>query len=112
MIFQHRLAASGRWNQFSLVEQMANIGSEVYRAISWREKNDEETAYDAFYRALELFDLTVVDSKNKQRLKEVLRARELFCDYFIGENQYQQTADQWNKYFYQFAYLAQNRKNE
>lgn len=25
-----------RWNKFSLVEQMANIGAEVGRAINWR----------------------------------------------------------------------------
>lgn len=108
--FQHPLAAAGRWHQFSLVEQMANIGSEVSRAISWREKGDEKTAYSAFLRALELFDLTLFDLKNKERLKEALRARELFCDFFVGDNLYQQTANQWHKYFYQFAYLVQNRK--
>ena len=112
MTFQHQSLANGRWNEFSLVEQMANIGSEVFRAIKWKEKGNKEIADGSFYRALELFDLTVMDLKNKTRLKEVLRARELFCDFFIGNNLYHQTADQWNKYFYQFAYLAQNRKKK
>lgn len=40
--FQHQNAASGRWFIFSLIEQMANIGSEVIRAISWRNKKNPE----------------------------------------------------------------------
>lgn len=108
MTFQHTSLANGRWSQFSLVEQMANIGSEVFRAIKWKEKGDRETAEGAFYRALELFDLTIADLKNVTRLKEVCRGRELFCDYFIGDNQYQQTAKQWENYFYFFNYAARN----
>lgn len=110
MTFQHTSLANGRWNQLSLIEQMANIGSEVFRAIKWKEKGDQETAEGAFYRALELFDLTTMDLKNKMRLKEVLRGRELFCDFFIGSNQYQQTAQQWENYFYFFNYAARNKQ--
>ncbi|MFH0864123.1 MAG: hypothetical protein V1858_03480 [Candidatus Gottesmanbacteria bacterium] len=109
--FQHHNLASGHWRDFSLIEQLANIGSEVERSIKWRSKGDNETSKNAFIRALELFDLTIGDPKNKNRLKEVCRARELFCDFFIGTNQYHQIAKQWCDYFYQFAYLAQNRKN-
>ena len=110
MTFQHQLAEAGRWNNFSLIEQMANIGSEVFRAIKWKEKGDKKTAEGAFFRSLELFDLTTADFKNKYRLKEICRARELFCDFYIGDNQYQQTVEQWKNYFYAFNYAARNFK--
>ncbi|MCL5095512.1 MAG: hypothetical protein M1575_02190 [Patescibacteria group bacterium] len=110
MTFQHLSLASGKWNNLDLIEQMANIGSEVFRAISWRAKGDNETAKGAFIRALELFDLTVSDPSNRNRLKEILRARELFCDFFIGNNRYFQTDGQWQKYFSQFNYLVQKRR--
>lgn len=110
MNYQHKILASGHWQDFSLIEQMANIGSEVERTILWKEKKNVEYSRRAFERALELLDLTITDPKNAKRLKEVTRVRELFCDFFIGNNLYHQTADQWQKYFYQFAYLAQIRK--
>lgn len=93
-----------RWKKLSLIEQMANIGSEVYRTIKW--KNNKDFANKAFERALELFDLTMMDPKNRKRLKEVARARELFADYIVGNNQYKSSADQWQKYFYNFNYAA------
>ena len=39
---QHKDLAEGRWANLSFFEQMANVGSEVERAISWRKKNNEE----------------------------------------------------------------------
>lgn len=56
-IVQHKKQAQGDWHRKSFLEQMAHIGSEVYRAISWREKNPEYSD-SAFLRSLELFDLT------------------------------------------------------
>jgi len=92
------------WKKLSLVEQMANIGSEVYRTIKWRKHKD--FAKKAFNRALELFYLTIEDKKNRKRLKEIIRARELFVDYIIGDNQYQSSDEEWQKYFYSFNYAA------
>lgn len=90
-----------------MVEQMANIGSEVFRAIKWKDKN-KEYAQLANYRALELIDLTILDPKNITNLKEITRARVLWLDFFVGDNQYYQTAEQWNKYFYAFGVAARN----
>lgn len=105
MNYQHKTLARGRWFKLSLVEQMANIGAEVGRAIKWRKK-DGRCAELAFERALELFDLTMADSKNKKRLKEIARLREAFGDYFKYQNVYQTTAKFWNDYFYAFNYAA------
>ena len=69
MNFQHKELAAGKWNKLTLLEQLANIGSEVIRAINWRKKGNKEYSILAFERALELFDLTVSDPKNIKRLK-------------------------------------------
>ena len=89
----------------SMAEQLSNIGSEVGRSAKWQGK-DEKTFYGAVTRALELFDLTFLDIKNRRRLREVARARELWVDYFVGTNVYHSTDEMWQKYFYSFNYAA------
>jgi hypothetical protein len=105
-IIHQGLLESGRWFKMSLVEQMANIGADVGRALQWKEKSDLVASQQAFERALELIDFTVADPKNKGRLKEVLRMREFLADFFVGENQYRFTNDAWQQYFYYFGYAA------
>lgn len=102
--FQHRKLASGRWRKFSLIEQLANIGSEVERTIKWKPKN-LQYGQKAFERVLELFDLTLKDPKNRERLKEIARGRELFVDFYF-DNIYRSTTESWRKYFYAFNYYA------
>ena len=102
---QHKDLAGGRWQKFSLSEQMANIGSEVGRAINWKNK-DEKNSKMAFERGLELLDLTIEDPKNKKRLKELLLVRETLADYFCFDNIYGSSDEKWNNYFYAFNYAA------
>lgn len=106
MTIQHKQLQSGEWNKLSLVEQLANIGSEVERSIRWKNKNNKEYSDLAFYRALELIDFTVSDQKNINRLKEVLRMREVLVDYFMGENSYKSSDDVWQKYFYSYNFAS------
>lgn len=105
-IIHKDLLESGRWFKLSLLEQLANVGSDVERAISWRKKGDMEYSRQAFERALELIDFTIEDPKNRKRLKEVLRVREFLADYFVGDNQYGFTDQAWQQYFLQFGYAA------
>lgn len=107
---QHRDLQENRWRQLSLVEQMANIGSEVERALGWRKKQNQPYADVANAHALELFDLTMGDARHKSGMKEIARARELWLDFFLGNNQYHQTEEQWHKYFYAFTFAARNKK--
>ena len=88
---------------------MANIGSEVERALNWRAKNNALYSQQASERALELLDLTLASVKELPRLKEVARVREALVDYLIGTNQYRSTESSWKKYFFSFTYAA--RKN-
>ncbi len=109
MSFQHKELANGRWAQMSLCEQMANIGSEVSRALNWKKKNRNDLSLEAVNRALELLDLTVGSLNGYSRLKECLRVRESLVDYFYGENIFSSSEILWRKYFDAFAYAA--RKN-
>jgi len=55
---------------------------------------------------MEQLDLTIQDPKNKYRLKEICRCRELLVDYFAYDNIYGSSDELWHNYFYAFAYLA------
>lgn len=88
-----------KWHSYTLEFQMANIGSEIERAIKWKHKTNESLAQSANFRCLELYDLTIDDPKHLKHLTEITRARELWLDFFIGSNQYQQTDKQWQNYF-------------
>ncbi|MBA2123766.1 hypothetical protein B9J78_02340 [bacterium Unc6] len=113
MNYQHKQLASGKWFKLTFYEQMANIGSEVERAILWREKNTQ-FSLKAIYRALELLDLTISDTKNcvVSRLKELCRLREILVDCFCFDNYYSSTDEFWRKYFYPFYYAARKVTNK
>lgn len=101
----HKNAASGHWADFSLEEQMGNIGSEVARTAKWQGK-DEKNFQGAVGRALELFDLTLGDARWKGRLFEIARARELFCAAAFGKEEYNTSLEDLNRYFLFFAIAA------
>jgi hypothetical protein len=100
-----------QWQSYSIEFQMANIGSEVERAMKWKAKEKPDLANQANNRCLELFDLTISDPQHLNYLQEITRARELWLDFFIGSNQYQQTNLMWQKYFRPFAVLANQHDN-
>jgi hypothetical protein len=104
MKYQHQKLAAGKWQQLSFPAQMANIGAEVGRTINWREKNNDKYSRLAFFRALELLDLTIADQKNIRRLKELIRLREVLADYFYFDNIYQSSDQKWQTYFNGFNY--------
>ncbi len=113
MTWQHQELAAGRWRQFSLVEQMAHVGSEVERALTWRAKHHPEYSVKACERALELLDLTLDDPKHREhrgRFKEIARTREVFVDYFWGNNQYGSSDALWRAYFSPFASAASRHR--
>ncbi len=88
------------------MEQLGNIGGEVTRATRWQGENDQNFLNAAF-RTLELFDLTLDDSRWKARLQEIARAREVFCDAaFNNGAEWHITLSDLDKYFLQFALAA------
>ena len=105
----HKTLSSGGWQELTLPEQLANIGSEVERAIQWSKRGDMERKEKAVERALELIDLTIGDNRWNDRLKEVCRIREILCDTFNGDNTYNTSFEFLQNYFLYFGILA--RKN-
>ncbi|MPZ19086.1 MAG: hypothetical protein GEV06_14400 [Luteitalea sp.] len=103
----HRSLAAGRWRTLTLVEQFANIGSEVDRAIRAHQNNRVARRDEAITRALELFDLTAADERWRgPRRREVLRAREEFCRLFFANDAPPGSAESLSKYFLYFGIAA------
>ena len=96
-----------RWAAMSLMEQMANIGSEVGRTCKWMSKGKPQMAMGAYIRGLDLIDLTIKygrlgASGRDALLKELCRSRDIFTDAFTTGN----IEDlKWlDRYFSFFAY--------
>lgn len=103
----HRDLAAGRWWTLTLAEQMGNAGSEVGRAIRAKAAGQPDRFEPAVARALDLLDLTLQDRRwSGPRLREIARAREVVCDFLVGENEYRTTSESLDAYFTAFAYAA------
>ena len=99
-----------RWARLSVSEQMANIGSEVGRALNWRNKGNADLSRKAIFRALELLDLSLDSVRPFSRLKEFARLREALADYFFGSNQFSSSEKLWRSYFDHFNYFARRNR--
>lgn len=87
--------------------QLGNIGTEVARSVRAKESGNDARAWNALVRALELFDLTMADRRwLGPRLREICRAREVVCDFLVGDNVYASSAESLDRYFLPFAVAA------
>lgn len=103
----HAGLAGGRWHTLSLLEQMANIGSEVDRTLRAAAQGRLERRDHALHRALELFDLAASDDRWRgPRRREVLRARESFCEAVFGAGTRPADRESLSRYFLHFAVAA------
>jgi hypothetical protein len=99
-----------RWERFSLVEQLANVGSEVERAIRAHNTGHTVRFDNALGRALSLFDMTATDPRwAGHRRREVLRAREEFCRLFFEAHPPLGSMDGLRRYFLAFGVAARGR---
>jgi len=105
----HKNLTEERWQKLSFFDQMANVGSEVGRAIKRRNKRNIGYSRLSFERALELMDLTISDAKNIERLRELTRVRESLADYFEGTNICDSSDESWENYFLAFNHAARRR---
>jgi hypothetical protein len=109
----HKELSGERWFSLSLPEQMANIGSEVYRTIDAFTRNDMSRYRYAFERTMELYSLTLSDKRWKGRYREIARSKEFFVSLFYDSDKFKNIADEFcflNKYFLQFGVLARNKQ--
>lgn len=95
-----------RWQKLSLSEQLANIGSEVNRVIYWKERKDRKNALAAAKRSLELLDFTIENQRKSHKSGELLRLREVLCDYFYDLSNYTISPKMLKDYFLPFAFLV------
>ncbi len=102
----HTELSAGRWFIFPLSDQLGHVGSEISRTLRAADAGNEQRKQQAFDRALELLDLTIADPKNRMRLRELCRIREVVCDFFYGSNMYHSDGPSLDKYFTQFALMA------
>lgn len=103
----HLESVKASWAKFSLEEQMANIGSEVSRAL--RAQSNHARFWGAVTRALDLFYLTIEDRRwNRGCRREVLRVRELFSAAALGSDEFKTSLEDLDRYFDCFAWIARS----
>ncbi|MDR3295077.1 MAG: hypothetical protein LBT26_04505 [Clostridiales Family XIII bacterium] len=78
-----------RWFSMPIGKQMYNIGSEVNRAIKWKNKDDGVKKLNFAIKAIEMLGLTKNDPKNFGRFDELHFYECELIDYILGENIYQ-----------------------
>ncbi|MBR4135398.1 MAG: hypothetical protein IKU03_03185 [Bacteroidales bacterium] len=105
-MMQHENLGKGAWAEMPLAQQMANIGSESFRATKWLMKGRADNADRAFERMQELVDLSIAfcrrNTPNRMAfLKEICRFRELFCEAYLSADLDELNA--LNSYLDQFA---------
>lgn len=107
----HATLAAGRWQELSLVDQLANIGSEVGRASRAKANGNVARFEGALMRGLELFDLTLADDRWRGApRREIARAREVVCDFLVGDNECGSSDESLDRYFLPFAVAARREK--
>ncbi len=106
----HKDLSQKAWSRFTLAVQLANIGSEVIRAINWQKRGNAEYARLAFYRALELTDLTIMTRPGPARIREFTRMRTALVDYFDGTNSFASSDKNWTAYFTAFTVAAAHER--
>jgi len=79
----HKNLTTDRWQRFSKSQQILMITTELNRAQTWIEKNQNYETNQCYERAFELFDLTIADPKWQSGLKELLRARDILAELYL-----------------------------
>jgi hypothetical protein len=106
---QHAELAAGRWEKMTFLEQMANIGSEVDRALNWRAKNNSAYSEKAVNRTLELLSLSLKCKYSFSRLKELARVREVLLDFFKADNDFGSSEKLFKNYFFPFGFAVRSK---
>lgn len=95
-----------RWQSQTFYQQMGNIASEISRAIRLKEQKDIKHMCSSLWRTLELLDLTIEDVKNRARLKELCRFKEVLGDWYCQTEVYSVNPEALKNYSLNFAMLA------
>ena len=99
-----------RWHAYSFYVQMGNIASELSRAVNFDKKGDSTHMTASLLRLLELIDTTIRDPKNRRRLRELCRFKEVVADWYAGTCVYSIPRKTLRQYAMDFALLAGKMK--
>ena len=87
------------WFAMPIGVQISNVGSEVHRAIRWKNKGDVQKKNSFCMKAIDFLEIMKTDPKNKYRIGELDCCIDELKDYFMGENVYHTTEEQLMKYY-------------
>lgn len=108
----HQESTHREWRHRSISFQLASIGAEFGRSMKEKVRGVSFDESLAFERMIELIDLTIEDPKNFNRLSELCKLRECLCDFLVGSNTWQSSAEYFEKYFLDFALEAQGERHK
>lgn len=103
MTFSHGASLAERWPTFSFAFQMANVGTDVSRAVA--AIGNPEKSRAALGRALELLTLTITNA-SAPRQRELCRVREALAASYAGVESPIASLDEIDRYFQPFAFTA------
>lgn len=87
------------WFAMPIGVQISNVGSEVHRAINWKNRGDVQKKNSFCMKAIEFLELMKKDPKNCHRKGELDCCIDELKDYLMGENIYNTTEEQLIKYY-------------
>ena len=87
------------WYEMPIGVQLANVGSEVNRAISWKKRGNEQRTASFCNKAIDFLEIIKTDKKNVNRIGELDFCIEELKDYFFGENKYNTTDESLMRYY-------------
>lgn len=87
---------------------VANLGSEVQRIFSWKEKGDKEAMENAYQRAITIVD-TIEKFNNASANKEMSIFKSILNSVVSGSLEFNLDRDQVSAYFNPFALRVINR---
>ena len=95
-----------KWQQMTLMQQLGNLLAEISRAANLEKANKHDDRNNSLERALELIDLTLTDSRNFERSRELGILRETIADNYVESNYYQISLNDIQNYLLPFAILS------
>ncbi len=79
--------------------QISNVGSEVHRAIRYRNSGDERGKIEFCNVAIAFLETMKEDPKNVKRIEELDYRIEELKDYFLGDNSFGTTDEKLIEYY-------------
>lgn len=87
------------WFAMPIGVQISNVGSEVHRAIRWKNRGNVQKKTSFCMKAIEFLELMKKDPKNLYRKGELDCCINELLDYLLGDNIYNTTEEQLIKYY-------------